>query len=72
MPKLPQVSGKETIKALMKAGYYVRDQKGSHIHLRHPIKPPLTVPNHQVVKKGTLSAILKAANISIEEFMELL
>jgi len=39
--KLPVVSGKETIKALSKIGYYIRDQKGSHVHMRHPIKRPL-------------------------------
>jgi len=72
MSKLPLVSGKDTIKALVRAGYYVRDQKGSHVHLRHPTKPPLTVPNHDTIKRGTLNAILKAANISIDEFKDLL
>ncbi len=72
MSKLPLVSGKDTIKALVRSGYYVRDQRGSHVHLRHPTKPPLTVPNHDVIKKGTLNAILKAANISVDEFKELI
>jgi predicted RNA binding protein YcfA (HicA-like mRNA interferase family) len=72
MSKLPLVSGRDTIKALTRTGYYVRDQKGSHVHLRHPSKPPLTVPNHDIIKKGTLNAILKAANITIDEFRELL
>jgi len=35
--KLPIVSGKDVIKALSKIGYYIRDQKGSHVHLRHPL-----------------------------------
>ena len=33
MSKLPQVSGKECIKALGKAGFYIKRQKGSHIIL---------------------------------------
>jgi len=33
MMKLPVVSGRDAIKALSKIGYYVRDQKGSHVHL---------------------------------------
>jgi len=33
MPKLPQVSGKETIKALQKIGFTVAGQKGSHVKL---------------------------------------
>lgn len=35
MTKLPILSAKEVLKALSKIGYYVRDQKGNHIHLRH-------------------------------------
>lgn len=63
MTKLPVISGKKLVKILLKEGYYVRDQKGSHIHLRHPYKKPLTVPNHRVIAKGTLKEILKQAEI---------
>ena len=70
--KLPVVSGKETIKALSKIGYYIRDQKGSHVHLRHPTKRPLTVPMHNEIDRRTLKSILKAAEISEEEFIKLL
>ena len=69
---LPVVSGKETIKALSKIGYYIRDQKGSHVHLRHPTKRPLTVPMHNEIDRRTLKSILKAAEISEEEFVKLL
>ncbi len=31
MTKLPVISGKKLIKVLSKLGYYVRDQKGSHV-----------------------------------------
>ena len=70
--KLPVVSGKETIKALSKIGYYIRDQKGSHVHMRHPTKRPLTVPMHKEIDTGTLRTIIKAAEISEKEFIELL
>ncbi len=70
--KLPVVSGMETIKALSKIGYYVRNQKGSHVHLRHPIRKPLTVPMHSTIAKGTLKEIIKSAGITEEEFLELL
>ena len=36
--KVPVLSGNQVIKAFSKEGYYVYDQKGSHIHLRHPEK----------------------------------
>ena len=38
MSKLTIMSGSDMVKAMSKIGYYVRDQKGSHIHLRHPFK----------------------------------
>ena len=67
MVKLPVVSGRELVKVLLKKGDYIRSQKGSHVHLSHPSKAPLTVPNHKVVAKGTLKAILRQAGLSKEE-----
>ncbi|HLD36900.1 MAG TPA: type II toxin-antitoxin system HicA family toxin [Planctomycetota bacterium] len=72
MSKLPVISGKRVIKALEKIGYYVRDQEGSHIHLRHPIKRPLTIPNHKEIARGTLRAIIRDAELTVEEFIGLL
>jgi len=72
MTKLPVISGKQLIKALQKDGYYIRDQQGSHVHLRHPIKPPLTVPNHKTIARGTLKAIIKMCSLSLAELLELL
>jgi len=72
MTKLPVVSCNDVIKALAKVGYYVRDQKGSHIHLRHPYRKPLTIPHHDTIARGTLRAIIKATELSREEFMKLL
>ena len=72
MSKLPVVSGKQIVKVLQGIGYYVRDQKGSHIHLRHPVRPPLTIPNHREVARGTLRVIMKEGGLTTEEFLELL
>ncbi|HKZ49599.1 MAG TPA: type II toxin-antitoxin system HicA family toxin [Candidatus Nanoarchaeia archaeon] len=72
MTKLPRVSGKEVLKVLGKIGYYVRDQKGSHIHLRHNTKPPLTVPMHDELAPGTLRSIIRDAGLTVEEFLKLL
>jgi len=72
MSKLPLLSGKQVIKILQKIGYYIRDQKGSHIHLRHPIRPPLTIPNHREVARGTLREIIKQAGLSNDEFQKLI
>ena len=62
------ISGKELIKILLKKGYWVRDQKGSHVHLRHPINSPLTVPVHKEMAVGTLKAIMKVAELKEEDF----
>lgn len=34
MSGLPQISGKDCVKALAKAGFYVKRQQGSHMILR--------------------------------------
>lgn len=70
--KLPILSGKDVIKALVKLGYTINDQKGSHIHLRHPVRGPLTVPNHPEIARGTLRIIIMDADLTVEKFLELL
>lgn len=71
-PKLPVVSGQQLIKAFGKLGYYMRGQQGSHVHLRHPVHPPLTIPAHKEIARGTLRAIIRQAGFSIDDFVELL
>jgi predicted RNA binding protein YcfA (HicA-like mRNA interferase family) len=71
-PVLPVISGAQLIKAFGKIGYYVRSQQGSHVHLRHPIRPPLTVPNHREIARGTLRAIIRQSGLSLDEFIHLL
>ncbi len=54
MPKLPQISAKETIKAFEKMDYQIIRQKGSHIRMHHKTdksKQPLTIPNHKTIGK---------------------
>ncbi len=72
MSKLPIVSGKQCVKALQKVGFVVYRQRGSHITLvRDNPKTQLTVPNHKTVAKGTLHAILRQADLTIDEFNNL-
>ncbi len=74
MTKLPTISGKTVVKALSRVGFFVHHQKGSHIVLRKNVPPfeRVVVPNHKVVKKGTLGSIIKDAGLTREEFLELL
>ncbi|PWR69637.1 type II toxin-antitoxin system HicA family toxin [Methanospirillum stamsii] len=70
--KLTILSGSEVIKALGKIGYFVNDQKGSHIHLRHAYRRPVTVPNHPEIARGTLRTIIGQVDIDPEEFLGLI
>jgi predicted RNA binding protein YcfA (HicA-like mRNA interferase family) len=76
MPKLPVVSGKETMKALGKFGFYQVGTKGSHNKLRKSVAGKtitVIVPNHKTIKPGTLrNGILKTAGLSVDEFRKLL
>ncbi len=73
MTKLPrELSGKEVVKALQRAGFYVKRQKGSHIVLRrdNPFAQ-VVVPDHKSIDTGTLASILDGADLSVEEFIKL-
>ena len=77
MPKLPQVSARDLIKALKKIGFEKASQRGSHIKLQRKIADGKTqiiiVPNHKVIKKGTLrNGILKLLNLSVKDLEKLL
>ncbi|MCK5719703.1 MAG: type II toxin-antitoxin system HicA family toxin [Thiomargarita sp.] len=71
MPKLPVISGMETIRALEKLGFIIVRQRGSHIILRRG-SFGCVVPNHRELKIGTLTGILKQAGVSINEFTNIL
>ena len=74
-PKPPTVSGRQIIRVLEHIGYHVVRQRGSHIRLRDETDPdhlPVTVPNHKTVKPGLLRKILRDANLSVDDFIELL
>jgi len=71
VPELPIISGQKVIKTLVKAGFVVVRQKGSHVFLQCE-SDTVTVPLHNPVKKGTLKSILKQANISLDDFLKVL
>lgn len=73
MSKLPRISGRDCIKALERAGFKVRRQEGSHVVLRRN-EPfgQLVVPDHKELDRGTLRAIIRQADLTIDEFVRLL
>ena len=74
-PKLSQVDCRKLIRALKRAGFEEQRQRGSHLHLRRKTDGKrVTVPVHKgrAVPPGTLRAILRDADVSVEEFQRLL
>ena len=71
-PSLPLISGHDCVRALTKLGYRDARQRGSHLRLVCEGRNPVTVPLHDTLDRGTLRAIIRAADISVEKFIELL
>jgi predicted RNA binding protein YcfA (HicA-like mRNA interferase family) len=73
MPSLPNVSGREVVKAFTSGGWEFARQKGSHMIL---VKPghiaSLSVPDHKEIAKGTLRSLIKSSGLTVEEFVALL
>lgn len=73
MGKLANISGKDAAKAFQKAGWEVRGQVGSHLVLtKSGVRANLTVPQHAELAPGTLRGLIRAADLSVDEFLELL
>jgi predicted RNA binding protein YcfA (HicA-like mRNA interferase family) len=66
MPRLPQISGRSLVRLLASLGYEVVRQKGSHIRVRKRNElgeHNLTVPDHDVIAKGTLNDLLARVSL---------
>ena len=73
MSKLPRISGRDAVRVLEKAGFYIKRQHGSHIILRRDTPFCQTVvPNHKELDRGTLRAILRQTDLSVDEFCRLM
>jgi predicted RNA binding protein YcfA (HicA-like mRNA interferase family) len=73
--KFPRITCDELLRALKKAGFVEKRQKGSHMTLwRESDKRRATVPVHsgREIPIGTLRGILRDADISTENFLVLL
>jgi len=74
MAKIPtDLSGQEVRRALQRAGFAFRRQRGSHMVLGRDEPPArVVVPDHRQIRKGTLRQILHDADLSVQEFLDLL
>lgn len=73
MSALPPISGTQCVRALQRAGFYLKRQHGSHMILRrdHPFAQTV-VPDHRELDRGTLRAIIRQSGLGVDEFMRLL
>ena len=75
MAKLPHLSGNEVIKALKKAGFSIKRQRGSHVFMAKETaasKITTVVPMHKEIDIGTLLEIIRQSKLTREEFLNLL
>jgi predicted RNA binding protein YcfA (HicA-like mRNA interferase family) len=72
--KVPSdLSGHQVCAALQRVGFVLRRQKGSHMILRRDDPfARVVVPDHRVVRVGTLRRIISDAGLSTDQFIELL
>ena len=70
MSHLPVLSGRRVVKVFESFGWQVARQRGRHIIL---IKPghiaTLSVPDHREVARGTLRALIRLADLTVEQFV---
>jgi len=75
MSKIPALTARKVIRALKRAGFVEDRQKGSHLVLIHSETQARTVvPVHagRTIKEPLLRAIVRDANLSVDEFIEFL
>jgi len=75
MPKLPVISGREAVKALIAAGFEVQPRRGKGSHIVVARRDPtiiITIPDHKELDRGTLRAIIRQAGLDPSRFIELL
>ena len=73
MDRLANISGKEAARAFERAGWKAIGQVGSHLVMVKPgVRANLSVPQHKELSVGTLRALIRAAGISVDDFLALL
>ena len=69
MASLPVLSGREVVRAFESFGWSVSRQSSSHIIMtKEGETVTLSIPDHREVAKGTLRSLIRAANMTVDEF----
>ena len=73
MAQLPVISGQQARRAFERAGWVFDRQRSSHmILIKSGVPANLSVPDHRELDRGTLRTLIRAAGITVEQFVELL
>jgi predicted RNA binding protein YcfA (HicA-like mRNA interferase family) len=68
---IPVLSGREVVRTFEKLGWQVARQRASHIAMVKPGElATLSVPDHKEVARGTLRSLIRAANVTVQEFLQ--
>ena len=67
--KLPVISGREAVRLFERFGWRVARQQSSHIPIKTGEIVILSVPDHREVARGTLRSLIRAANLTVDQFI---
>ena len=71
MPKLPQIKPRQIENVLIKFGFSPKPTKSGHVVFKHPDGRRTVVPGHnRPVRTGTLRAVLRQADITLDQLLE--
>ncbi|MEK6960663.1 MAG: type II toxin-antitoxin system HicA family toxin [Nanoarchaeota archaeon] len=73
MSKLPLLNAREVSRILIKLGFELKRQEGSHMFFEHPDGRTTVIPNHggEDIDRGLLNKIVKQdLNLEREEFLK--
>lgn len=70
MARLPVLGGRDVVRVFQSLGWRVARQSSSHvIPVRDGHPATLSVPDHAEVAKGTLRSLIRAAGLTVAEFV---
>ncbi len=69
-PSLPVLKGRDIVRIFESLGWQVARQSGSHIVMvKAGETVTLSIPDHREVARGTLRSLIRAADLTIAEFV---
>ncbi|MBI3290445.1 type II toxin-antitoxin system HicA family toxin [Candidatus Microgenomates bacterium] len=72
MPPLANISGREAVKAFVRAGYKHVHTSGDHAILQKEGAPTLSIPLHKEVARFLLKTQIKKADLTEKDFIKFL